>query len=175
MNTDWMKSQVTHLIHITHSQWILWNFTLHNKQRGYLRLQQCRDLLREVDSLLDTPPEEVLEESRYLLELDFLTLYNATFEQQSYWVLAMKAMRRAGQQRAQIVKHQRGSKKCCNAAQGNPSRLKYNSTHDERQTRHELGLDLPLDGNRVQSPMELRIPPTSACESRTDILLQFLY
>jgi hypothetical protein len=123
MNTDWMKSLVTHLIHISHSQWSLWNFTLHNKQCGYLRLQQCRDLLWEVDSLLDTPPEEVLEESRYLLELAFLTLYNATFEQQSYWVLAMKATRRAGQWRAQTVKHQQGSKKCHTAAQHKPSRL----------------------------------------------------
>jgi hypothetical protein len=101
-----MKSLVTHLIHISHSQWILQNFTLQNKQHGYLRLQQRRDLLQEVHSLLDTPPEEVSEESRYLLELDFLTLYNATFEQQSYWVLAMKDTRRAGRQRAQTVKHQ---------------------------------------------------------------------
>jgi hypothetical protein len=96
MGTDWMKLLVTHLIHISHSQWILRNFTLHEKQCRYLHLQQRRVLLREVDSLLDTPPEEVPEESRYLLELDFLTLYNATFEQQSYWVLAMKAARRAG-------------------------------------------------------------------------------
>ena len=42
------------------------------------------------------PPEEVPEGSRYLLELDYSDLYNATFERQSYWVLAMKAARRAG-------------------------------------------------------------------------------
>jgi hypothetical protein len=35
MGTDWMKSLVTHLIHISHSQWILRNFTLHDKQCGY--------------------------------------------------------------------------------------------------------------------------------------------
>ncbi len=72
MGTDWMKILVTHLMQISHSQWILQNFTLHNRQRGYLRLKQRRDLLREVGSLLDTPPEEVPEGSRYLLELDFL-------------------------------------------------------------------------------------------------------
>ncbi len=55
---DRMKLLVTHLIHISHSQWILRNFTLHNKQCGYLHLQQHRDLLREVDSLLDTPSKE---------------------------------------------------------------------------------------------------------------------
>jgi hypothetical protein len=119
--TDWMKSLVTHLIHISHSQWILWNFTLHNKQHGYLCLQQRRDLPQEVDSLLDTPPEEVPEGSRYLLELDYLTLYNATFEWQSYWVLAMKAARGARRQIAQTVKHQQGSKKRCTTAKRKPN------------------------------------------------------
>jgi hypothetical protein len=60
-----------------------------------LRLLQRRDLLWEVDSLLDTPPEVVAEGSRYLLHLDFSILYNTTFERQSYWVLATKAVRRA--------------------------------------------------------------------------------
>jgi hypothetical protein len=64
---DWMKMLVTHLIQISHSQWILQNFTLHDKHRGYLRLKQQRDLLREVDSLLNTPLEEVPEGSKYLL------------------------------------------------------------------------------------------------------------
>jgi hypothetical protein len=41
--TDWMKSLVTHVIHTSHSQCILQKFTLHDKQRGYLRLQQHRD------------------------------------------------------------------------------------------------------------------------------------
>jgi hypothetical protein len=85
--TDWMKILVTHLMQISHSQWILRNFTLHDRHREYLHLKQRRDLLREVDSLLDTPPEKVPEGSRYLLELDFLDLYNASFEQQSYWAL----------------------------------------------------------------------------------------
>jgi hypothetical protein len=126
---------------ISHSQWILQNFTLHNNQRGYLHLQQHRDLLWEANSLLDTPPEEVPEGRRYLLELDFMTLYNATFERQSYWVLAMKVMRRARRWIAQTAKHKRGSKKHCTAAQHRSSRLKYDFMHDERQMRHELGLD----------------------------------
>jgi hypothetical protein len=137
-----MKLLVTHLIYISHSKCILRNFTLHDTQRRYLHLQQRRDLLWEVDSLLDTPPKDLPEGSRYLLELDFLTLYNATFEQQSYWVLAMKAKRRARQWIAQTVKHQQGSKKRRTAAQRKPSKLKYGFTHDERQMRHELGLNL---------------------------------
>ena len=71
-----MKGMASHLMHASHSQWIFCNFTLHDKQRGSLRLQQRKDLLRELDKLIDTPPDEVTEESRYLLKLDYSDLYN---------------------------------------------------------------------------------------------------
>ena len=35
-------------------------------------------------------PDKLPEESKFLLELDFDTLYNSSFERQSYWVRAMK-------------------------------------------------------------------------------------
>ncbi len=88
---DWMKAMSYHLMQILHSKSIFWNFTLHDKQRGYLRLMQRRELLREVDSLLNTLPEDIPVESQYLLELNFSTLYNVSFERQAYWTLAMKA------------------------------------------------------------------------------------
>jgi hypothetical protein len=40
---------------------------------------------------MDTNPDDILQGSQYLLELDFTSLYNSSFERQSYWVLAMKA------------------------------------------------------------------------------------
>jgi hypothetical protein len=61
------------------------------KLRGYLRLQCQKEVLKEVDQLLDTNLDDILQESQYLLELDFTSLYNSSFERQSYWVLAMKA------------------------------------------------------------------------------------
>jgi hypothetical protein len=93
---DWMKAMSSHLIQILHSQWIFWNFTLRDKQRGYLWLTQRRELLREVHSLLNTLPEDIPIESRYVLELNYSTLYNGSFECQAYWTLAMKAACRAG-------------------------------------------------------------------------------
>ena len=96
--SDWMKAMASHLMQASHCQWIFLNFTLHNKQRGYLCLQHCKDLLRELNKLINTPLDDILEESRYLLELDYSELYNAPLEQQSYWVLAMKAACQAGRQ-----------------------------------------------------------------------------
>jgi hypothetical protein len=43
--SDWLKGMASHLMHALHCQWIFRNFTLHGKQRGYLRLKQCKDLL----------------------------------------------------------------------------------------------------------------------------------
>jgi hypothetical protein len=93
---DWMKVFVSNLIRISHSQWIFCNFTLHDKQRGYLSLLKKSSVLKEVDQLLNTAPEDIPAGSEYLLELDYSTLHNALLERQSYWVLAMLAARRAG-------------------------------------------------------------------------------
>jgi hypothetical protein len=88
---DWMKAFISLLIQISHSQWIFRNYTLHDKQRGYLRLQLRSEVLRKIHELLVTAPSNVLLESQYLLELDHSTLYNASYEDQAYWVLALKA------------------------------------------------------------------------------------
>ena len=147
---DWMKGLASHLMHASHNQWILRNFTLHDKHRGYLRLQPRKDLLRELDRLIDTPPEEVPEGSRYLLELDYSDLYNATFERQSYWVLAMKAARRAG--RREKVRQQ-GPRKT-----RRPHSLKdrtnrrapcYDFTNDDTRMERDLGL-LPKPNKRMR-------------------------
>jgi hypothetical protein len=90
-SNNWMKHFIGRLLLISHSQWLYRNFTLHNKSRGYLRLQCQKEVLKEVDCLMDTNPEDIPQESQYLLALDFTTLYNSSFQRQSYWVLAMKA------------------------------------------------------------------------------------
>jgi hypothetical protein len=93
---NWMKHFIENLIQILHSQWLYRNFTLHDKTRGYLHLQGEKEVLKEVNHLMDTNPDEIPQGSQYLLEMDFTSLYNASFEQQSYKVLAMKAAQWAG-------------------------------------------------------------------------------
>ena len=88
---NWMKAFISHLIQMFHFQWIFRNYTLHDKQRGYLRLRLCSDIFREIHKLLETPPFNVPLENQYLLELDHSFMYNATYQEQAYWVLALKA------------------------------------------------------------------------------------
>ena len=103
-----MKAFITHLLQMSHSQWIFRNYTLHDKQRGYLCLRLRLDILRKIHDLLETPPSNIPPESQYLLELDHSSMYNARYEDQAYWVLALKAAQRAGQQAA-VTQRSRGS------------------------------------------------------------------
>ena len=52
--------------------------------------------MKEIESLMDTRPEDVPSESRFLLEFDYDKLQQSHLENQQYWVLAIKAARRAG-------------------------------------------------------------------------------
>ena len=73
--SDWMKHFISHLLHLSHSQWICRNITLHDKLRGTLFLRKREDVLKELDSLIETDPEELPAERRFLLEFDFDSLY----------------------------------------------------------------------------------------------------
>ena len=48
-------------------------------------------------------PDEILQESRFLLDMDFDNLMNAGIYRQSYWVRAMQAARKAGRQTAALA------------------------------------------------------------------------
>jgi hypothetical protein len=152
----------SHLMQASHCQWIYHNFTLHDRQRGYLRLKQRRDLLREVDKLIHTPPDEIPDESKYLLKLDGSALYNASFERQSYWVLAMKAMHWDGWHKS-VSGKQEGQHKHLAATRKYQHKPCYNFTCDEEQMRQELSLQLPSrrhphsDANGIGSPSNKRL------------------
>ena len=107
--SDWMKHFVSHLLHISHSQWLYRNFTLHDTTRGYLRLKERQNVLIKIDKLLDVNPNNIPPESRFLLEMDFDGLYWSSFEKQSHWVVAMKAAYWAGRQTADVRRRQRAS------------------------------------------------------------------
>lgn len=97
---DCMKQFITQILHITHSQWIFRNFTLHDRRLGILAWRNKLDLLAKIEQLIDTPPEEVAEESRFLLEFDFNRLFQSGTKGQEYWVIAMQAAIVAGRRRA---------------------------------------------------------------------------
>ena len=68
--TDWMKQLTTKLLNISHSQWLYRNFSLHDKIKGHLQLSHRAAILEEAAKLATTRPEDIPDESRFLLEID---------------------------------------------------------------------------------------------------------
>jgi len=88
---DWTKQFISKVMQITHSQWIFRNFSLHDKKHGYLRNKKADEILHLITELSEVAPEEVPEDSQFLLEINFTELKNAHLETQTYWTLAMDA------------------------------------------------------------------------------------
>ena len=139
---DWMKTFISHLFQVSHSQWIFRNYTPHDKQRGYLHLRLRAEVLREIHELLETPPSEVPPECQYLLELDHSTMYKASYEEQAYWVLALKAARRAGR-RAATSQRARGRSQRMRFAANRETRIRFNFRVLEDQMGNKLRRQKP--------------------------------
>ena len=88
---DWVKQFISKLLQITHAQWIFRNILLHDKTRGYLRNKKAGEILQIINEFSEVTPEEIPEDSRFLLEINFTDLVKSNLEHQTYWTLAMDA------------------------------------------------------------------------------------
>ena len=92
----WARKFIYQLLLISHAQWLYRNFTLHHRTRGYLAMKSKLDALEKIAELVDARPEEIPEESKFLLEIDFAGLITSRLDRQQYWVVAMQAAMKAG-------------------------------------------------------------------------------
>ena len=145
----WAKEFITRLLHITHSQWLFRNVSLHDKVDGYLQATKRRELLMEIDRLADTDPEALPPESRHLLKIDFNTLADSSTTKQTYWLYAIKAARRAGR-RVVATLRRRG-------AGANARRL---AARMGRRTRPALSLGTLEVEHAIATRFGLRSRPT---------------
>ncbi len=89
--SDWTKHFITKILQITHSQWIYQNISLHDKRHGYLHHKKSEELMMEMEYLVDLAPEDVLEASRFLFEINFTELSKSHVKTQKYWTIAVNA------------------------------------------------------------------------------------
>jgi hypothetical protein len=68
---DWAKQFISKILHITHSQWIFRNISLHDKINGYLHKKKAEEIALELELLAGIAPEDVPAQSRCLLEINF--------------------------------------------------------------------------------------------------------
>ena len=80
-----MRGFITHLIHISHSQWLFRNFTLHNRLHGgYRALKDQAEVALRNEVLSHTDLDRIPEHSRFLLDIDTEQLAQSDFDTQSY-------------------------------------------------------------------------------------------
>ena len=149
---DWVRQFITRVLHITHSQWIYRNFSLHDRQRGYLRRKARKEILAEIETLADTNPDEVPAESKFLLEFDYDRLCKIDLDKQVYWVVAMRAARTAGAQRARQGARQR--RIISNRPRRTSRRVRLGIPDVERQIRTELRTYSSLREERLNESLQ---------------------
>ena len=94
-SSDWSKQFISKILQITHSLWIFKNISLHDKTYGYLHKKSTKEMSAEIHRLAELDPDEVPNESRFLLEVNLGELTRTYIETQAYWVTAVTAARRA--------------------------------------------------------------------------------
>ena len=150
--SDWMKQFITRILHMSHSQWIFRNFTLHNKLQGTIKLRERTDVLAEVVTLAEMDPSTLPLESHFLLEMDFSTLKRSPLERQSYWVQAMKAARRAGQRKALVQSRRSASARRREAKYRHPiPRINTAVVEEQMQAELRMAPSAPYHRDHVAS------------------------
>ena len=98
---------VTQLLQITHGQWTYRCLVVHNHISGTLVNRHKSDFLEEISNQLSMGAKDLMEDEKYLLECNLLTLAKSNGKEQEYWLLAIKAARMACLIRQQ-QSHQQG-------------------------------------------------------------------
>jgi hypothetical protein len=88
---DWIRQIISRILQLTHSQWIFRNISFHDKTNGFLRNKKADEILQLINEFAEVAPEDVPNNSRFLLEINFSELTKAHLETQTYWTLAVDA------------------------------------------------------------------------------------
>ena len=147
---DWSKQFISKILQITHAQWIFRNISLHDKTQGYLRNKKADEILQIINEFADVPPEEIPDDSRFLLEINFTDLTKSHLETQTYWILAMEAAIKA--KSLELARGARAKRIWRRLNTKIPGRTKLGITAIEQQIRR--------DG--------MHRPPATGCETPTD-------
>ena len=90
---SWVQQLIRRIVHITHSQWIYRNVSLHHSRDS----DRSDDLIAEIHQILDMPEKDLPADSRYLLDVDSDALRNGSVDAQEKFVYVARAAIKAGQ------------------------------------------------------------------------------
>jgi hypothetical protein len=91
----WGVGLVTKLLEVTHGQWLYRNVHVHDMSTGDLVTRRKEELRRHLEEQIALGGEGLAEEDQYLLEINLDELETTLGEEQTYWLLALRAARAA--------------------------------------------------------------------------------
>ncbi len=98
-----MVQLITRLLEITHGQWLYRNYIVHDLVSGTIASAKKEELLVEIEHQRDLGDAGLLEEDKYLAEVNLEEMETSSGEQQHYWIwiLAIQTARNHYALRAQ--------------------------------------------------------------------------
>ena len=94
MNLDkWCTGLITRLLEITHGQWLYRNYIVHDPVSGIVATAKKEELLVEIERQRELGDAGLLEEDKYLAEVNLEEMATSSGERQHYWLLAIQTAR----------------------------------------------------------------------------------
>jgi hypothetical protein len=152
---DWTKQFISKLLQIMHAQWIFRNISLHDKTQGYLCNKKAKEILQIINELLEVALEEIPEDSRFLLEINFTKLTKSHLETQTYWTLAMDAAIKAKELELARGARAKRVRRCLNTKIA--GRTKLDITAVEQQIRKDRMHRTSAHSNKVPVDNSLQL------------------
>jgi hypothetical protein len=91
----WSTGLITQLLEITHGQWLYQYFIVHDPVSGTIATAKKEELLLEIERQGDLGDAGLLEEDKYLAEVNLGDMETTWGEHQHYWLLAIKPAQKA--------------------------------------------------------------------------------
>ena len=91
----WASGIVIKLLETTHGQWLYRNVVVHDKISGRLAVLHKEGILAEIENQMAQGEDGLLDEHKYLLEVNLDSLSDTDGSAQEYWLMAIQAARTA--------------------------------------------------------------------------------
>ncbi len=86
----WCTGLITHLLEITHGQWLYRNYIVHDPVSGPIATAEKEEILVEIERQRKLGDAGLLEEDKYLAEVNLEEMSTSSGEPQHFWLLAIQ-------------------------------------------------------------------------------------
>ena len=86
----WCSELITRLLEITHGQWLYRNYVVHDLVSGTIAMAKKEELLSGIERQHNLGDAGLLEEDKYLAEVNLEEMVSSLGERQHYWPLAIQ-------------------------------------------------------------------------------------